>query len=94
MNTLSIEYSPEILWAMQLERDEFASQARLLLALKLYEIGRLSSGLAAQLAGVPRTTFFYILSQHNLSPFGVDEDELMDDFNHARAAVTSASNSE
>jgi hypothetical protein len=38
MNTLTIEYSPEILWALQQEPDEFAAEARLLLALKLYEM--------------------------------------------------------
>jgi len=59
MNTLTIEYSPELLWALQQQPEEFASEARLLLALKLYETGKLSSGLAAQLAGVPRTTFLY-----------------------------------
>jgi predicted HTH domain antitoxin len=47
-----------VLWALQQEPDEFAAEARLLLAVKLYEEGKLSTGLAAQLAGVPRVTFF------------------------------------
>lgn len=83
MNTLTIEYPSELLWALQHEPEEFASEARLLLALKLYETGKLSTGLAAQLAGVPRTTFFYILGKHNLSPFSTDTDALEEDIqNH------------
>ena len=40
MNTLTIEYPSEILWALQEEPEEFATEARLLLALKLYEMGK------------------------------------------------------
>ena len=57
MHTLTIEYPPEVLWALQQEPQEFEADARLFLALKLYEIGRLSSGMAARLAGVPRSAF-------------------------------------
>jgi predicted HTH domain antitoxin len=86
MSKLIIEYPAEILWALQQEPDEFAAEARLLLALKLYEVGKLSTGLAAQIAGVPRTTFFYLLGQHGLSPFGETPDELEEDFNNAKRA--------
>jgi predicted HTH domain antitoxin len=86
MSKLIIEYPSEVLWALQQEPDEFEAEARLLLALKLYEIGKLSAGLAAQLAGVPRTTFFYLLGQHGLSPFGETPDELQEDFDYAKRA--------
>lgn len=55
-------------------------------AIELYRSGQLSMGLAVRLAGVPRTTFFYLLSQHGLSPFGEEADELEEDRKHARAA--------
>ena len=86
MNTLTIPYSPEVLWALQTEPEEFAAQARRLLAVKLYEIGKLSTGLAAQMAGVPRSAFLYLLGQYDLSPFGVTPDELAEDFEHASNA--------
>lgn len=86
MNKLIIEYPPEVLWALQQEPDEFATEARLLLALKLYETGKLSTGLAAQMAGVSRVTFFFLLGQHGLSPFGETPEELEEDFAHARRA--------
>jgi predicted HTH domain antitoxin len=86
MNTLSIPYPPEILWALQKEPGEFETEARLLLALKLYETGKLSTGLAARLAGVPRVTFLFLLGQHGLSPFGEEPGEIARDLEHARQA--------
>ena len=94
MNTLTIEYSAEVLWALQQEPDEFAVEARLLLALKLYETGKLSTGLAAQMAGVPRVAFFYLLGQYGLSPFGVTPEELEEDFAYAQQSVHQAGNSQ
>jgi len=75
-NVLRIEYSPEVLWAVQQSPDEFETQARLLLAVKLYEMGKLSTGLAARLAGVPRAAFIFLLGQYGLSPMGETADEL------------------
>lgn len=85
-NVLTIEYTPQVLWAMQQTRDEFEAHARILLAVKLYETGKFSTGLAAQLAGVPRVTFMFLLGQYGLSPFGETADELEGDLNNARRA--------
>lgn len=84
--TLTIPYPPEVLWALQKEPDEFEAEARLLLALKLYETGKLTTGLAAKLAGVPRVTFLFLLGQHGLSPFGEEPDELERDLENAHRA--------
>lgn len=86
MKTLTIPYPPEVLWALQKEPQEFETEARLLLALKLYETGRLSTGLAAQLAGIPRMTFLFLLGQHGLSPFGEEPEELEEDLANAQRA--------
>ena len=86
MNVLTIEYPPDLLWALQQEPDEFEAEARLLLAVKLYETGRLGTGMAARLAGVPRVTFMFLLGRYGLSPFGETADELEEDLTHARQA--------
>jgi predicted HTH domain antitoxin len=86
MSVQTIEYPAEVLWALQQDPDEFESEARLLLAVKLYEMGRLSTGLAARLAGVPRITFMFLLGQYGLSPFGETADEIAEDLDHARRA--------
>jgi predicted HTH domain antitoxin len=86
MSVLTIEYPGEVLWALQQDPDEFETEARLLLALKLYETGKLSTGLAARLAGVPRIAFLFLLGQHGLSPFGETAEEVAQDLEHARRA--------
>jgi len=86
MSTLTIEYPPDVLWALQQEPAEFAANARLLLAIKLYEMCKLSTGLAARLAGVPRSAFIFLLGCHGLSPFGETAAEIAEDLVHARQA--------
>lgn len=86
MNSLKIPYSSEVLQALQKEPEEFEEEARLLLALKLYETGKLSTGLAAQLAGVPRETFLFLLGRHGLSPYGEKPEELERDLENAQRA--------
>ena len=82
----SIEYPPEILWALQQAPEEFAAEARLLLALKFYEMGKLTTGLAARLAGIPRLRYIFLMGEYGLSPFGEEPDDLERDLADARRA--------
>ncbi len=86
MNTLSIKYPPEVLWALQQEPKEFEREARILLAVKLYESGKLTTGLAARIADVPRATFLFLLGQYGLSPFGETTKDVAKDLKRARQA--------
>lgn len=86
MNTLNIKYPPEILWALQQEPKEFEREARILLAIKLYESGKLTTGLAAKIADVPRVTFIFLLGQYALSPFGETAKDISKDLKYARQA--------
>ncbi len=86
MPELTIPYPEDVLWALQQDPAQFEAEAKVLLAVKLYESGKLSTGLAAQVAGVPRSTFLVLLSQHGISPYEVDDAELDEDLDHARRA--------
>ena len=86
MTTLTIEYPSEILEVLDQSQEAFNHEARLLLAVKLYEIGRLTTGLAAQLAGVPRSEFFFLLGRYQLSPIPTPPAELAADLAHALQA--------
>ena len=44
--------------------------------MKLYELGRLSSGAAAQLAGIPRVVFLTKLADYGVPTFRLTEEEL------------------
>lgn len=86
MNEPVIHYPADVLWAIDKEEIEFEAEARLLLALKLYESGRLSTELAAQMAGMSRFAFIFELGKHGLSPFGETPEELAEDLANARRA--------
>ena len=53
---------------------EIDKEARVALAMKYYENGELSSGLAARLAGVSRTEFMFRMKDYGLSPLGTAEE--------------------
>ena len=77
--TLSIPYSEDLLLSLRRSPHEFESEARLLLAVKLYELRRISTGAAAQLAGMGRVAFMFELARFGLSPMGQEPDELARD---------------
>jgi predicted HTH domain antitoxin len=64
-NVVSIPYSEELLLALREEPESFEREARLLLAVKLYELGKLSTGMVAQLAGMTRVAFMFELARYN-----------------------------
>ena len=56
-----VEYPDLLPDAMQMSRDEFEREARMAMAGKLFEMGKLSSGYAARLAGMERVEFILSL---------------------------------
>lgn len=80
---LTIPYPADLLLSLKESPDGFATEARLLLAVKLYELGKISTGHAAELAGLSRTEFFFALGRFKLSPFGQAPDELEQDLANA-----------
>jgi len=62
---------------------EFEREARLAMAVKLFEMKRLSSGQAALLAGIDRTTFLLRLGENGVAMIDLPPEELADDVQHA-----------
>ena len=69
-----LEIPSESLLSLKLMPDEMASELRLAAAMKLYELGRLSAGAAATLAGIPKPLFLT-----KLADYGVDSFDLTDE---------------
>jgi predicted HTH domain antitoxin len=70
-----IDVPETILLAEKTDEETFAREIRVLAAVKLYELGRLSSGRAAELAGMGRVEFLLSLPRYKVFPF---EAELRD----------------
>jgi predicted HTH domain antitoxin len=70
-----IDIPEKVLLAEKADAASFAREIRILAAIKLYELGRLSSGRAAELAGMPRVEFLLELGRYKVFPF---EAELRD----------------
>lgn len=51
----------------------------MLIAVKLFEDGKLSSGQAAEIVGVSKRTFIELLGKYNVSVFGYSYEELEED---------------
>lgn len=83
-HALTIPYSDDLLLSLKETPEQFEAEARLLLAVKLYEVGKVSTGIAAKLAGVGRVEFFFALNRFGLSPLGVEPEELEQDLVNAR----------
>ncbi len=66
----------EALLALKLTPDQMKSELRLAAGIKLYELGKLSSGAAAALAGIPRTLFLAKLADYGVDTFDMDREEI------------------
>lgn len=75
MGTLTIEYPEEILVSLKETKDDFSRELKTAAAVKLYELGKLSSGKAAKLAGMDKISFLKILGKYQISIATLEEFE-------------------
>ena len=73
---LVIDVPEKILLAEKVDESAFARELRILAAVKLYELGRLSSGRAAELAGMPRVEFLINLERYKVFPLEAELSDL------------------
>lgn len=71
-----IDVPEKVLLAEKTDEASFARELRMLAAVKLYELGRLSSGRAAELAGMSRVEFLLALSRYKVFPFQAELNDL------------------
>ncbi|MFZ1932796.1 MAG: UPF0175 family protein [Thermoguttaceae bacterium] len=76
MSEITLSISDQSLIALKLSPQQAGDELRLAAAVKLYELGRLSSGAAAQLAGIPRPVFLMKLGEYGVDTFRLTKEEL------------------
>ena len=59
------------------------AEAKVCLAAKLFEVGRLSCGQAAELAGYSKRTFIELVGKQGIAVVNYPSEELTDDLDHA-----------
>jgi len=77
MKTVSIPYPEGLPQTLKLSDSEFAEELRFLAAAKLYELGKISSGKAAKLAGLDRVSFLNKLGYYKIPAINIQAEEVL-----------------
>lgn len=80
MNRLILELPEDALALPGVSPASLIQEAKFMLALKLFEVGRLSSGKAGQLCGMGRVEFLFAASRAGVPVVDLDEEELAAEF--------------
>jgi predicted HTH domain antitoxin len=81
---IKIEYPESLANTLRLSEKDFESEMKTSSLVKLFELGKVSSGVAARVLGLSRVDFPELLAKYNVSVFGAyDEDDLNEDIANA-----------
>ncbi len=80
---LIVDYPAQLPDALQQSPSQFEHEAKMAMAVKLYEMKRISSGMAAALVGMERVEFLLDLHRYGVAAIDLGEDELLADMSNA-----------
>ncbi len=80
MSVIHIDLPESILLHTGQSQEDFVKEMRFFVALKLFELGRLSSGRAAELCGMPRVDFLLLAGRSGVPVADLDAEELDREF--------------
>ncbi|MDZ8223308.1 MULTISPECIES: UPF0175 family protein [unclassified Nostoc] len=83
MYQLTLTIPEETILALNVKPEQLQGEVLLAAAMKLYELGKLSSGAAANLAGIPKVVFLSQLAKYDINTFKLTEAELIEDLARA-----------
>ena len=84
ISTVSIEYPDELRVSLKYKKDEFADEIKKISLIKLYELGKISSGMVAKVLDISRVDFIELLGKYKVSIFPYeDKEEFLEDLRNA-----------
>ena len=82
MNQIIISYPDALALSLKMQGKEFEREIKTASLVKLYELGKVSSGFSAQILGISRIEFLEILAFYGVSIYS-DADDLESDMANA-----------
>ncbi len=82
-NLLKIQYPQNLPDVLHVTRQTFEEEAVMAMAVKLFELKRISSGMAANMVGCDRVKFLLSLHRFNVPMIDLEEEELLTDVHNA-----------
>jgi predicted HTH domain antitoxin len=79
----TIDYPETLPDALQQTQSQFEQDAKWAMAVKLFEMKRISSGIAAQLIGCDRVTFLLSLDRYQVPMIDLEVTEILSDITNA-----------
>lgn len=76
MTTITVDLPEQVQQALNRTPGEMSRDVKLYAALMLFQLGKLSSGMAAQMAGISRVEFLYLCGEYGISVFQYSAKEL------------------
>ena len=73
---LKIKYPTGFEHAVHMTKEKMEQHIRLMAALKMFELGKITSGKAAELAGMTRTEFLEACGRYRVSVFNYSDEEV------------------
>ena len=76
---MTLELPAELELVVETTPEELEAQIRLMAAMKMFELGKLSSGKAAELAGISRAEFFEMCGRYRVPILNYPPEELQEE---------------
>ncbi len=81
---LTVSYPKQLAFSLKMQDLEFVAEMKKLAIIKLYELGKISSSVAAKILNTNRVDFIEMINRYQVSAFSfITEDDLISDLRNA-----------